>query len=145
MKYKIGDKVRIASLEVLNRNPETNPEGYMNKYCGQIAEVIWITEDGNYKLDIDKEDNLGEGWFWDDSMLEDVCNKETNGKFDLTNHLRTKLDPLCAFSDQRLSDAYISTLIVGLDSAFPFRKKPKNKHSVNLIGEHKFLTLKVRS
>lgn len=105
MKYKVGDKVRIKSLEVLKNHPKINPEGYMNKYFGQIAEIINIKAEGIYNLDIDQEDRHGMGWFWHEDMLEDVTYRNMASQlisgsrivsafcdFPTINELATKLD-----------------------------------------------------
>ena len=69
-KHKIGDKVKICSLEWYNQNKDElgcvdgfTPE--MTKYCGSVAT---ITEEyfGVYSLDIDN----GE-WRWNDEMFEE--------------------------------------------------------------------------
>ena len=77
MKYKVGDKVRIKSIDWYNKNK--NEKGYiyfnnnsfvsdMSEFCGKIATIIKKC-DKYYKLDIDK--NKG-SWSWTDDMLEDM-------------------------------------------------------------------------
>ena len=73
MKYKVGDKVRIKSLEWYNENNLENGfeiddvrfDPDMCKYCGKNA-IITVESKVYYKLSIDS----GE-WFWYDWMLED--------------------------------------------------------------------------
>ena len=73
MKYKVGDKVKIKSLEWYNKNSEysavvQNGASFtdsMTKYCGKTAIVVEIYHE-SYDLDID-----GDGWYWYDWMLED--------------------------------------------------------------------------
>ena len=73
MKYKVGDKVRVKSLEWYNENNIENGfeiddvsfDPDMCKYCGKTA-IITAESKGYYKLSIDS----GE-WFWYDWMLED--------------------------------------------------------------------------
>ena len=73
MKYKVGDKVRVKSLEWYNdsyNNCGIEIDGVlfdpdMCKYCGKTG-IITVKSKGYYKLSIDS----GE-WFWYDWMLED--------------------------------------------------------------------------
>lgn len=75
MKYKIGDKVKIRSLEWYNANKDENglvskdSEPFvfgMIKYCGKEAIIEGIEYD-DYLLDIDNNN-----WFWEDYMFEEV-------------------------------------------------------------------------
>ena len=76
MKYKVGDKVKVKSLEWYDENNIENGfeiddvrfDPDMCKYCGKTA-IITVESKGYYKLSIDS----GE-WFWDDWMLEDESN-----------------------------------------------------------------------
>ena len=73
MKYKVGDKVRVKSLEWYSDSYNNcgikingvlfDPD--MCKYCGQTG-IITVKSKGYYKLSIDSGD-----WFWYDWMLED--------------------------------------------------------------------------
>ena len=73
MKYKVGDKVKIKSLEWYNENSEysavvQNGASFtdsMTKYCGKTAIVVKIYHE-SYDLDID-----GGDWYWYDWMFED--------------------------------------------------------------------------
>ena len=73
MKYKVGDKVKIKSLEWYNRKAldygftinDILFDHKMSEYCGRLA-VIEKLGAAYYKIDIDN----GE-WFWYDWMLED--------------------------------------------------------------------------
>ena len=75
MKYKVGDKVRVKSLEWYNAF-SNNGDKYirhdrawftkeMSEYCGKTALVIGVYND-SYDLDIDNKE-----WGWYDWMLED--------------------------------------------------------------------------
>ena len=74
MKYKIGDKVKIKSLEWYNQNKNSsggidcfyqNFVKGMSMYCGDTATITYVSL-YRYTLDID------EGyWAWDDLMFED--------------------------------------------------------------------------
>jgi hypothetical protein len=81
MKFKVGDKVRIKSLDWYNENKEHNGivvmgnynfHETMSEYCGMTAIITDMAsphthkKGGFYLLDID------EGrWSWEDCMLED--------------------------------------------------------------------------
>lgn len=76
MKYKIGDKVRVKSLEWYNEN-KRGPFGdvwnvsriftqEMSKYCGKILTIESVSEDfKDYQV---KETDK---YFWTDDMFED--------------------------------------------------------------------------
>ena len=74
MKYKVGDKVKIKSLEWYNQNKNSSGEigcfcqnfvKDMSMYCGDTATINSVSS-YRYTLDID------EGyWAWDDLMFED--------------------------------------------------------------------------
>lgn len=74
MKYKVGDKVKVKSLEWYEDNL-SNPDGVdfvfeMSKYCGSIGIITGVSlESDTYKIYINGDDT---SWFWNDSMLEDV-------------------------------------------------------------------------
>lgn len=77
MKYKVGDKVRIKSIDWYNKNKNEDGDIYFNnnsfvsdmsEYCGKVATIIKKC-DKYYKLDIDK--NKGD-WYWTDDMLDDM-------------------------------------------------------------------------
>ena len=59
---KVGDKVKIANKEELNRYSWVNP--IMLKYAGCIATITKIREYGNIYLDVDNED-----WCWRNPVL----------------------------------------------------------------------------
>ena len=81
-KYKVGDKVRIKSLDWYNSNKDENGEvslhsgiffaKEMSEYCGKEFEIRSIFVDGGMLLE-------GPGWFWSDWMFEDkpTFNKKT--------------------------------------------------------------------
>ena len=73
MKYKVGDKVRVKSLEWYDNNYDDGGftvdsnwfDADMSVFCGKVANVKSVSHDF-YELDID-----GGSWFWYDWMLED--------------------------------------------------------------------------
>ena len=75
-KYKIGDKVRIKSLDWYNSNKDETDEifgGYVNftelmsKDCGKECEIRYVFPNGIYLLE-------GNIWCWADWMFEDKPN-----------------------------------------------------------------------
>ena len=76
MKYKVGDKVKVKSLEWYNSKKEYE-DGFfvgrvrfdkdMSNYCGKTAVITKANENSlYYKIDIDRG-----SWFWYDWMFED--------------------------------------------------------------------------
>ena len=80
MKYKVGDKVRIKSIDWYNRytnGTEVNCKHYpfschMKKYCGQIMTISAV---GGYSYSMIEDDGT---YSWTDEMIE--CLVERNGK-----------------------------------------------------------------
>ena len=75
MKHKVGDKVRIKSLDWYNENKDIN--GYicgftpkMSEYCGKTATIVKVGS-YHYELDIDNG-----SWWWDDEMFDENYNIE---------------------------------------------------------------------
>lgn len=78
MKYNVGDKVRIKSIDWYNKNKNENGSidfsyyysfvSPMSKFCGKIATIEKVLNTlGHYYIDIDKGI-----WSWTDDMLEDM-------------------------------------------------------------------------
>ena len=83
MKYKVGDKVKIRSLEWYNENKDecgvvfVDKQSFvkeMSEYCGMQANINYASE---YRYSIDLDD--GE-WSWTDEMFE--YNMEQKNKFE---------------------------------------------------------------
>lgn len=85
-KYKIGNKVRVKSLDWYNGNKdeygnvvfsgdEIKPSftHIMSRYCGQVMTILDIDSDGDYTM---KEDN--EGFRWDAEMFEGVVDDKSD-------------------------------------------------------------------
>ena len=77
MKHKVGDKVKIKSLDWYNANKAEDDEVYlesivflqlMSKYCGKVATITYIYSWG-YSLDIDRG-----CYHWTDEMFEENIN-----------------------------------------------------------------------
>lgn len=81
MKYKVGDKVRVKSLEwykkhkdkygVIDIADEISFEPYMLKICGNILTIKHIHAD---KYAYEVEEN---GYYWTDDMFEGLVKEET--------------------------------------------------------------------
>ena len=81
MKYKVGDKVRIKSLDWYNENKSYETGNVylsmsfvanMSKYCGQVATIIKASGRNEYKIDLDN------GYYnWSGEMFEGLVEEET--------------------------------------------------------------------
>ena len=83
MKYKVGDKVRIKSIDWYNENKTSDFAdidcgempfmNYMTEFCNKIVTILNVNyEDGFYEI---KEDNTENGWT--DDMIEGLVEGET--------------------------------------------------------------------
>lgn len=74
MIYKVGDKVRIKSIDWYNKNRDKNGLIFykgccfikeMSKFCGQVATITKVIGGNEYKISLDK------GYYiWTDDMIE---------------------------------------------------------------------------
>ena len=72
MKHKVGEEVRVKSLDWYNKNKDENWDiiscGFtklMSEYCGMTATIRRVS-DSYYKIDIDNGN-----FFWNENMFED--------------------------------------------------------------------------
>ena len=83
MKYKVGDKVVIKSLDWYNINKNSKGKvgvplefiSDMSKYCGMVATITNVEKLNEYRLDEDFFYNLNidnENWNWTLEMFEDI-------------------------------------------------------------------------
>ena len=81
MKYKVGDKVRIKSLDWYNENKASDDEirchpiwfgKEHSKYCGQIMTISDVREDLYYMIEDDGDDTYA----WTDEMIEGLVEEE---------------------------------------------------------------------
>ena len=102
MEYKVGDKVRIKSLEwykSADKNEDGHIEGYngvlftmgMTKYCGCDAKIIEVRSSSEWKgfakLDID-----GCDWSWYDWMFEEnISENETDYDYEQLKEIAIEL------------------------------------------------------
>ena len=87
MKYKVGDKVRIKSLDWYNENKDADGYVVTSKYkflksqfdfCGKIMTIRYV-DDLNACYSMIEDDDL---YFWTDEMIEGLVEEETS--IDLT-------------------------------------------------------------
>ena len=77
MKYKIGDKVKIREDLKGGCCYGLYCDAEMEKYKGKIATITEVTDNGFYRIDLDKEE-----WYWSDDMFENytLTEKQFNDK-----------------------------------------------------------------
>ena len=79
MKFKVGDKVRIKSVEDIIKTLDNGDscgdmfycEDGMSRYSGGVYDIVSADEDGDYDL------NVGGvmDWYWIDEWLDPVVTK----------------------------------------------------------------------
>ena len=98
-KYKVGDKVRVKSLEWYNSNKDEDGEiredgqtflKCMSEYCGKEYEVSYVYPNG---ICILKEINW---WWWYDWMFEDevIIDDKQQQILEQIERVQTELDKL---------------------------------------------------
>jgi hypothetical protein len=112
MKYKVGDKVRIKSIDWYNKNKDMNnwvSMKYstkvfnlgMSRLCGMTATIAVIQEElGTYIIDIDNG-----RYFWSDEMFDETYNenKMKNKKVKITLPKNCEVDDVKAI----VEDGYL--------------------------------------
>lgn len=82
MKYKVGDKVRIKSIDWYNENKTKRGDvwfdnalftGGQSLYCGCELTIRLVTDDHYYVIEND--------YYWTDEMIEGLVEEETKSKF----------------------------------------------------------------
>lgn len=80
MRHKVGDKVRVKSLDWYNKNKDAGgticekSQSFvddMSEFCGKIVTINGITDPHFYKIKEDKD-----RYYWDDWMFEEDMNNE---------------------------------------------------------------------
>lgn len=116
MKYKVGDKVRVKSLEWYNQNKDSDGNIYLNDFgipfikeksvfCGRKAVIASIFGE-EYKIDIDKN-----RWYWKAWMLEDdLLNEADSDSAELKNNIEVlkekRFQAACSAMNGILSTEY---------------------------------------
>lgn len=67
-KYKVGDKVWIVD----HRTDNMNHFGEMDKWLGKVMTIRDLSLSG-YWMEEDSGENIGFGWYWDDSMISGLA------------------------------------------------------------------------
>jgi hypothetical protein len=132
MKYKVGDRVRIKSLDWYNQNRAIDVDyvlgkndrrfaRQMSKWCSQVATITKLTENvirgPYYELDID------EGFYcWDDWMFEDNSEQKP---LDLTKILKNAPEGLELYSTAE-GVVRFSMVAVGVGLDYPIAVKNKD-------------------
>ena len=110
MKYKIGDRVRIKSLDWYNDNKNnkgiivcgsesfTHPMSY---FCNKVVNIITIQDDCYRILEDDGD------WYWTDEMIEGLAEEEKKPEFKVGDKItngKTQLTILQITSDKYIVD-----------------------------------------
>ena len=66
-KYEVGDKVKIIDKWVLGCHENSN--GKMDKWLGKIMTIREVSFN-DYKMEEDKTENCGTGWYWNNKCIE---------------------------------------------------------------------------
>lgn len=82
MKYKVGDRVRIITDK--SKGGIWSLNGEMDKYLGKVMTIKYIAEN-YYKMEEDCREHRGNGWLWDDDMIDGLADERkivitTDGK-----------------------------------------------------------------
>ncbi|MBO7211864.1 MAG: hypothetical protein J6V44_12775 [Methanobrevibacter sp.] len=150
LKYKIGDKVRIKSLDWYNKN-KTSEFGdidcgvmpfmcYMAEFCNKIVTISNVNcKDEYYEIE---EDNAANGWT--DEMIEGVAAKfKPNDIVDTNDNLYGCITDDIEYDEDKKSFRYYVSFIV--DGGYYYESqlkphKPKNKPDMGEVsdGYHTF-------
>ena len=111
MKYKVGDKVKIKSLDWYNdnRDYDGNVEcGFyyfteeMTKYCGKILTIGEIYRNDSYVLQEDEDFEWTDDMF--DSIIENPDDVESKASSDSEKMVSLKM--ICEYLDKELYTSY---------------------------------------
>ena len=101
--YKVGDKVRIKSLDWYNENKESIIECVlltvpfmepMSKYCGQVATITKVVNGNEYKISLDNG-----CCNWSGDTFEGLVEEETTPN--IIEEEKTYLDNMNTINDER--------------------------------------------
>lgn len=82
MKYKVGDRVKIKSLDWYNENKDkdgvvhcgdTGFDNYMSVFCGSVVTIGWVYPYNRYDIREDMHYRT-----WTDEMIEGLAEEENN-------------------------------------------------------------------
>ena len=111
MKYKVGDKVRVKSLEWYNANKDEDGDipliqmcgskynfiDDMSCFCGKIVTINNVCHRGYYDI---KEDNCC--WYWTDEMFEGLVEHD-----DVVKSKMVSLDKVKEWLNKNLTTEYL--------------------------------------
>src|SRR5574344_823144 len=98
-KYKVGDKVRVKSLEWYNFNKDENGDVLphddkhlffpkeMSEYCGKELEVRCVNPNGEYFL-------KGNEWMWEDWMFEEESKTKEQQVLEQIERVQQEIDDI---------------------------------------------------
>lgn len=72
MKYKVGDRVRIVD----HRTSGMACDGNMDKWLGKVMTIKSTDGFWNYSMVEDQGEFFGRGWYWTDTMIAGLAEKE---------------------------------------------------------------------
>lgn len=108
MKYKVGDKVKIKSLDWYNanRNYYGNVEcGFyyfieeMSKYCGKILTIGEV-----YRNEYELQE--GENFIWTDEMFDSIIENTDDVESKTSSEQMVSLKMICEYLDKELYTSY---------------------------------------
>ena len=108
MKYKVGDKVKIKSLDWYNanRNYYGNVEcGFyyfieeMSKYCGKILTIGEV-----YRNEYELQE--GENFIWTDEMFDSIIENPDDVESKTSSEQMVSLKMICEYLDKELYTSY---------------------------------------
>lgn len=108
MKYKVGDKVKIKSLDWYNANRDYNGNvecGFyyfieeMTKYCGKILTIGDV-----YRNEYELQE--GENFIWTDEMFDSIIENPDDVESKTTSEQMVNLKMICEYLDKELYTSY---------------------------------------
>lgn len=108
MKYKVGDKVKIKSLDWYNDNRDYNGNvecGFyyfieeMTKYCGKILTIGDV-----YRNEYELQE--GENFIWTDEMFDSIIENTDDVESKTTSEQMVSLKMICEYLDKELYTSY---------------------------------------
>ena len=108
MKYKVGDKVKIKSLDWYNANRDYNGNvecGFyyfieeMTKYCGKILTIGEV-----YRNEYELQE--GENFIWTDEMFDSIIENPDDVESKTSSEQMVSLKMICEYLDKELYTSY---------------------------------------
>ena len=108
MKYKVGDRVRIKSLDWYNANRDYNGNvecGFyyfieeMSKYCGMILTIGEV-----YRNEYELQE--GENFIWTDEMFDSIIENTDDVESKTSSEQMVSLKMICEYLDKELYTSY---------------------------------------